>query len=119
MGRFRITIEAVGCHHNGERAVEVGDADLLAKDFVAAMQAKGHNVSAARFELLGGRDENGGLSPDAVNKETPLNIDYLAADKPVEDAVEATDVGATGGEIGEEIDAEAKTFLGGDAMPVI
>ena len=53
MGYYRITVEGVGCHHNGERAEEVNDADLRAKQFVEQLKAQGHNITRAEFELRG------------------------------------------------------------------
>lgn len=53
MGRWRITIEGTGCHHNGPCAEAVGDADLLAARFVDDLKAKGsHTIHTAEFAVL-------------------------------------------------------------------
>lgn len=51
MGRWRITIEGVGGHHNGERAEDAGDADHAAKQFVNELRHKGQSVTKAEFEV--------------------------------------------------------------------
>lgn len=55
MGNWRIIIEGTGCHHNGVRGAEVGDANLLAEDLVRTLRAKGHCIYDAMtaFELTG------------------------------------------------------------------
>jgi hypothetical protein len=83
MGRWRITIDGVGCHHNGNRAI---DADLAAKDFVGELKAQGHSIEAARFEALGANGPDG-YDAQAVDPASGMNIDLLApAAEPVADA---------------------------------
>lgn len=47
MGNWNITIKGHGIHHNGRP----DDADALARAFVKTLREKGHDVSAASFEL--------------------------------------------------------------------
>ncbi len=93
MGRWRITIDGVGCHHNSNRAI---DADLAAKDFVGELRKQGHNLEAARFESLGAYVDQAGTTipngtpiPDGatydgnrVQQDAGMNIDLLAATAP-------------------------------------
>jgi hypothetical protein len=66
MGRWRITIDGTGCHHNGKRDI---DADLATKDFVDELRAQGHTLHGATLEMVSG---------DVV-VESAQNIDFLAA----------------------------------------
>lgn len=78
MGRWRITIDGVGCHHNGKREM---DADLAAKDFVAELKQQGHTLEAARFEMLGatvGEGETKKYDADTIQKDAVANVDLLA-----------------------------------------
>jgi hypothetical protein len=52
MGSYRITIEGVGCHHNGREGVV--DSDAEAAKLVTTLRENGHSLTAARFELTGG-----------------------------------------------------------------
>lgn len=47
MGNYKIIIEGVGSHHNSN---DPADADVMAVDFVKALQGKGHSISKADFE---------------------------------------------------------------------
>lgn len=49
MGKYRIRINGTGQHHTGDT---IYDADLLAKDLVATLRAKGHTISLAEFQEL-------------------------------------------------------------------
>jgi hypothetical protein len=73
MGTWRITVDGLGCHHNGKREI---DADLAAADFVKELQAQGHTLSAARFEARGA-NVDGQYDADAVDKSSPMNINYF------------------------------------------
>ena len=80
MGRWRITVDGVGSHHNGKREI---DANLAAADFVAELKAQGHTIEAARFEALGKNVDGTNDFPAHYNKEmvdesNPTNIDFLA-----------------------------------------
>lgn len=46
MGNYSIHIEGVGCHHNTDHP---GDADVMARDFVADLVSAGHSVHDASF----------------------------------------------------------------------
>lgn len=86
MGRWRITIDGVGCHHNGRREI---DADLAAKDFVSELRKQGHTLEAARFEQLGlmeGDEEKRVYYASRVNPDAEMNIDLLAATAPATDS---------------------------------
>jgi hypothetical protein len=87
MGRWRITIDGAGCHHNGKREI---DADLAAKDFVGELKKQGHNLEAARFEMLGAiRTSDNVYDANAVINDPPhpSNIDLLEATRPKEQRV--------------------------------
>lgn len=107
MGRWRITIDGVGCHHNGKREI---DADLAAKDFVGELRKQGHNLEAARFEQLGTYvDAQGSTVPssvttlpegavydrDRVQPHANMNIDLLEATRPKEQRVAGETHGIT------------------------
>jgi hypothetical protein len=49
MGKYRITIEGVGVHHNYRD--EVFDADREAKKLAEALKENGHSVMVAKFEV--------------------------------------------------------------------
>ena len=55
MGNWVIVIEGIGCHHNGARAAECHDADLMVKEFVDKLKAAGHYIEHASFHM-GGKD---------------------------------------------------------------
>ncbi len=50
MGTWTIIISGAGCHHNGDRAEEVKDADWMARNFVKEL-AKNHVIYSAEFML--------------------------------------------------------------------
>jgi hypothetical protein len=77
MGRYRITIDGVGCHHNHGRT-DIVDADVVAAEAVAKLKAGGHSLEAARFEMLGS-SVGGHYDKDAVQAH-PSNIDLLKSD---------------------------------------
>lgn len=93
MGRWRITIDGVGCHHNGRRDI---DADLAATDFVRELRTQGHNLEAARFESLGAHVDAAGTTipvgvpipegatydANRVQQGAGMNIDLLEATAP-------------------------------------
>lgn len=81
MGRWRITIDGVGCHHNGKRDI---DADLAAKDFVDELKRQGHTLEQAKMEALGTRVD-GEWKDDATDPTSGMNIDFLAA-QPAQEA---------------------------------
>lgn len=53
MGRCIINIDVTGCHHNGERAIECHDLDLLARKFVSELRSYDHAIHSATFEVTG------------------------------------------------------------------
>ena len=56
MGNWAITIEGLGCHHNGPEAA--ADADKMAKAFTKQLLDAGHSICDARFTVRGGQDQS-------------------------------------------------------------
>jgi hypothetical protein len=101
MGQSRIVIESTGQHHNDSPK----DADKVARDTVSTLQAMGHNVTKAEFQL---RSFDG--------TEEKLQIDNLLPEAKVAE-VEAVGTGAgdIGAGTGAAADSEAGTGnAGGD-----
>ncbi len=51
MGNWNITVQGIGCHHNGKPEI---DADLLASEFVKNLIQAGQDIEVATF-TSGGR----------------------------------------------------------------
>lgn len=54
MGRYRITIEGTGTHHNTPESHARGtiDAEKALAGLVVALRAAGHSITKAEFELV-------------------------------------------------------------------
>ena len=88
MGQSRIIIESTGSHHNGKP----NDADKVARDTVATLQAMGHSDTKAEFQLRA-FDEKG-------EKAEPYQVDNLLPDV-VEEAAAGLQAGVgADGEVG-------------------
>jgi hypothetical protein len=53
MGNWNITVQGVGCHHNGKAEI---DADLAAVEFVEKLRKQGHTITSATFTYGGSVD---------------------------------------------------------------
>ncbi len=62
MGNWHISIQGVGCHHNGDKEF---DADRLVKEFVQTLIRHGHLVERADF-TFGSREH---IKPDIDNND--------------------------------------------------
>lgn len=54
MGAWKIEIDGHGCHHNKGRK---DDAERIAAEAVMRLKAAGHDVSRAKFTLVGSEDD--------------------------------------------------------------
>lgn len=55
MGNWKIVIEGIGQHHNGD---EKHDAEAIARDLVGCLKQEGRTVTAARIEYGNGNFDN-------------------------------------------------------------
>ena len=56
MGDWVITIQGIGCHHNGPNRANAYDADQMAREFVKLLWKAGHQIEHASF-TSGAKDE--------------------------------------------------------------
>lgn len=56
MGKYRITIDGTGPHHNADPSVV--SADTEAAELVKELSEAGHTIESARFEVLGSQEHD-------------------------------------------------------------
>lgn len=76
MGNYKIRVQGVGCHHNGNPAI---DADLLAKALVIGLLKAGHTINQANFVIL----------PDDGREGSVTNLNEPEKNPPVGESSQA------------------------------
>ena len=67
MGTYKIIVDGVGPHHNGNPS----DAEALTRDFVGKLRVAGHNVLSATFQLTSQpEDATKPVTPPAIITKT-------------------------------------------------
>lgn len=83
MGRWRLEIEATGCHHNADPNVVDGDDE--ARKLVAKLKGSGFTIHEAKFYMVPRgywvKSADGMLNVWSDSEPNPGDIDFLLPDK--------------------------------------